>query len=223
MFSNYAISKFDNRTADTPALYWNDVSVAPKNVVGVKSGAALVIQYIEMLRSINQREASLTSKIDELYSKAVQIDQTLDKTVSEDVPTLYGLMKASCELKLVPNIAPRFQNTVTGIKADIHKYGGVIVETYLADSVKSNVMGGKLDIQTPKSAQFQDYTKGFIAYSYDSKYLYLQNSLGQSWGSLGTGRITWEDLTKNIQLPEDNGTARFFIKSATFVNGLNAI
>lgn len=63
---------------------------------------------------------------------------------------------------------------------------------------------GRIDIKVPDQCEalYGDYTKGFVAYAYDETYVYLQNTLGRSWGSMGSGRMKWTDFSKQVSLPD---------------------
>ena len=65
-------------------------------------------------------------------------------------------------------------NTPDHLKYYIRQYGQLILETKIT------------------SLEYENYSKGFIAYGYDANYIYMQNSLGPFAGKLGFHRMSWK-------------------------------
>ena len=166
--------------------------------------ASLVIQYIEgyIYRTYGLYRANDTY-IETLYNKAKELELNDDSDNDpNDLPQLKYLMKACQHLGYVCNgIGSKaggsaldleigyVKNTANDLKYFIRQYGQLILETKITSSTY-NQYNFLID-SIGNDLEYDEYSKGFIMYGYDSQYIYIQNSLGPFVGKLGFHAMPW--------------------------------
>ena len=195
-------------TASTVPTSWNGIKFAPAprmpdSVGAGGEGAALVMQYVEgyMYRTYGLYRVS-DAKATAILAKAREIEAATDDEIDpEDYPQLKTLLEA-CQLIANPIVcngtgnlgrvgaaAGFVSNTPDHLKYYIRQYGQLILETKIT-STTYNQYGYTID-GVGESLEYENYSKGFIAYGYDANYIYMQNSLGPFAGKLGFHRMSW--------------------------------
>lgn len=193
-------------TSSTVPAKWNGIKFAPPprrpnpSKPG-QEGALLVMQYVEgyMYRTYGMRRAS-DALADAVLAKAREMERDSDDEFQDDdYPQLKTLLDA-CQLAgcvcngegnlgQVGAEAGFVSNAPDHLKYYIRQYGQLILETKLT-STTYNQYGITID-SAGESLDYDNYSKGFIAYGYDANWIYVQNSLGPFAGSLGFQRISW--------------------------------
>ena len=196
-------------TASTVPASWNGIKFAPAprmpDSLGIGGeGAVLVMQYIEgyMYRTYGLYRVS-DEKATAILEKAREIESAKYNDIdTEDYPRLDMLLEA-CQLIANPVVcngtgnlgrvgadAGFVSNTPDHLKYYIRQYGQLILETKIT-STTYNQYGYTID-SVGESLEYENYSKGFIAYGYDANYIYMQNSLGPFAGKLGFHRMSWK-------------------------------
>lgn len=209
-------------------LNFIDFSTPVKTINGPKSGPTMVASFLESMhfRSANPAKV-IQANIDALIASAHALDVTYEDTIEDFVAsddgyvTLENFLKAvKAQNKLIKGDIIWCKN-VLSIKRLIHKYKCAIIECYLANTFLTANASFTISSVGIGQIPVKDYTKCFVAFGYDSNFLYVQNSLGPKWGSLGFAKIAWSALASNVTLPGDEGQATCFIKAAAFKNCFN--
>jgi hypothetical protein len=118
---------------------------------------------------------------------------------------------------------PIFFKSLDSLKMYIHRYGAVLVEFSYPHDLSS---GTRIPVFRNPPYNFnslpenmdanEHFSKIFIAYGYNSKYIFVANSLSEKWGSLGFIKIKTGLFNKEMGTSDD---AKFFIKGGVFENG----
>ena len=160
-----------------------------------------MMQYVEgyMYRTYGMRRAS-DALTDAVLAKAREIETaTDDKMDPEDYPQLKSLLDACQLVGCVCNGTGNLgqigadvgfvSNTPDHLKYYIRQYGQLILETKITSTTYNQY---HYEINSAgKSLEYDNYSKGFIAYGYDANGIYVQNSLGPFAGSLGFHLMSW--------------------------------
>lgn len=159
----------------------------------MKSGAAVVAQYLNcnVCKYIGDTMCSQTV-IDKLYEKAKSIDESEHQTDS-DYPSLLSYMKACQSLGFMKNSTVKFIKDVDTLKNMIYNYDQVIVLVKVTDSIVNST---EFKITSEGTETNPEFSKGFVAYGYDSSGILVQNTRGVGIGSAGFQFITWDVMNK---------------------------
>lgn len=171
----------------------------PRAEDGVMNGASLVVQYLEniLYRTTAHLEIDHADLV-ALWERAILLDEDLEEleTISDECPTLHNCMQAAIDLGFVKGCTVQhIKPSIADIKYFIRQYNGVIVQlkatttTYNADSFAISDVGIVLT---------EDFNKGFIAHSYNSSDVVLQNSRGIYCGSLGYHKMAWTTFSNLV-------------------------
>lgn len=173
------------------------LSSSPNSFSGNLAGVSLVAQYLQGYRFMTNSHQKITNQslLSNVHAKALQLDSSLlDEGMideaSDTYPTLKSIMQAYIDLSYAKNVdgVKFIHNDTSSLKYYMYQYSGIIIECKLT-STTYNAHG--IDISAAGELQNEYFTKGFIAYGFDSTYMYVQNSLGINNGSIGFHRIPW--------------------------------
>ena len=210
-------------------LNFIDFSTPVKSINGPFSGPTMVASFLESLHFRTANPAKIAqANIEQITAAAKALDVayedagTIEDFVASDdgYVTLENFLKALKTHNKFIKGNLTWCKTVKTIKQFIHRYKCAIVECYLANSFLSQNASFTIDSAGTGTIPVKDYTKCFIAFGYDENYVYVQNSLGLKYGSLGFAKIKWSVLTGNVNLP-DEGDKQCLIKAAAFKNCFN--
>lgn len=164
-----------------------------RKTAGNLAGVSLVAQYLEnILYRISKHVSISDASLKAIFEKAIQLDNEMSDDIpetSDEFPTMHNCMQAMIDLGYLKNCTVQhIKPEVQAVKYFIRQYNGILVQlkttttTYDADDCIISDVGTVLT---------EDFNKGFIAHSYDSFKIVLQNSRGISCGSLGYNIMTW--------------------------------
>ena len=179
-----------------------DYTSSPNSWTDELAGVSLVLQYLQgyNFRTFGHKKANTKSQLTAVHAAAVALDESLESILddlSEMYPTLHSVMQAFADKGYaIHSEGPKMiKNTIDDIKGMIYEYGGIILECKLTDTTY-NAHG--YDIDSAGTEINESFTKGFIAYGFDSDYVYVQNSLGINAGSIGFHRIPWKIIPQLV-------------------------
>lgn len=159
----------------------------PKNVVGVKSGTAVVCSYLESFKLRTDGHGEIgQAGIDGLFQAALAREQT--SRPSAAIPSLKSLADACVAQSYVLNAGVGWFNTADAFRYFMSEYKAAIVELKVTTAVFS---AADFLISDVGSLIDDTRTKGFVACCYDSDHVLLQNTLGESAGIAGFHKMTW--------------------------------
>lgn len=173
------------------------LSSSPNSFSGNLAGISLVVQYLQgyRFRTNSHSKVSDTATMNKIWTEAIKldeklVDQELLEEASEMYPSLKSTMQAFIDLGYVQNVdgVKFIKNDAASLKYYMYQYGGIIIECNLTSTTYN---AHDVDISSAGELQNEYFTKGFIAYGFDDKYIYAQNSLGIHNGSIGFHRIPW--------------------------------
>jgi len=140
--------------------------------------------------------------IDQIYQSARATDGLDDG----DYPSAISLMLACGEKGYVCNgtgagkieLAVGYvRNQAADLKYFLRQYGQLILETKITSTTYNQ---NNYEIASAgTNLNFDEYSKGFIMYGYDSSYIYIQNSRGPYAGSYGFHKMPWS-IVPNLVL-----------------------
>lgn len=163
------------------------------------NGDSLVIQYLEniLYRTTAHLEID-KGDLTMLWEKAIALDEELEEleAVSDECPTLHNCMQASIDLGFVKGCTVQhIKPVISDIKYFIRQYNGVLVQLKATSTTYNTSSFVISDVGTVLT---EDFTKGFIAHSYNSSDVILQNSRGIHCGSLGYHKMSWTTFSNLV-------------------------
>lgn len=179
------------------------LSSSPNSVSGNIAGTSLVAQYLQGYRFwTNSHQKINATALTAVHTKAIQLDEKLlddelIEEVSETYPTMKSTLQAFIDLNYVKNVdgVKFIKNDQTSLKYYMYQYSGILIDCKLT-STTYNAHG--VDISSAGEELNEYFSKGFIAYGFNSTHMYVQNSLGINNGSIGFHRIPWNVATSII-------------------------
>lgn len=158
-------------------------------------GALLVAQYVEgyVYRTYGLRRMN-AGMVAAVADAARAADGMTEQDGEKDYPPLESLMNACVSLGYVRDggrtvSVGYVKNQPNDLKYFVRQYGQLILETNITSATHSQHQYTIAD--AGEDLGYDDYSKGFIMYGYNSDYIYLQNSLGPFAGQLGFHRMPW--------------------------------
>ena len=168
------------------------------------AGISLVAQYLQGYRFWTNSHSKITDQaiLRRVFNKAIELDEKLVDSglleeASDTYPSLKSTMQAFIDLNYVKNVdgVKFIKNDTASLKYYMYQYSGIILECNLTSTTYN---AHDVDISSAGDLQNEYFTKGFIAYGFDDKYVYAQNSLGIHNGSIGFHRIPWSIIPQIV-------------------------